>query len=67
MTEIRQLDSPKKKVTRVTVPQLNQMLAYCDWAKESGVYYAPKAHFEQRHRRIVAWLEAIRENKMRKV
>ena len=57
----------KKKVTRVTVAQLNQMLAYCAWVKVDGTYYGSKAQFNERHLRIVAWLEAVRENKMRRV
>lgn len=64
---VRAEEAKKKKVTQITVPMLNQMLAYCDDAEEKGWYYGPEAHFRQRHRRIVAWLEAVRDNKLRKV
>lgn len=54
-----------KKVTRVTVPMLNQMLTYCDLAKEAGCYYGNEHHFWRRHSKVVKWLEAIRDNRLR--
>lgn len=54
-----------KKVTRVTIPMLNQMLSYCEWAKEEGSYYGNEHHFRRRHTKIVAWLDAILFNRMR--
>jgi hypothetical protein len=57
----------KKKVTRVTLPMLHQMLSYAEWCEKEGSYYGQEKHFRNRHRKIVAWLEAIRDNRIRKV
>lgn len=54
-----------KKVTKVTIPMLNQMLNYCEWAKSEGSYYGNESHFRRRHAKIVAWLEAILFNRQR--
>ena len=59
-------DAAKKRVTKVTIPMLNQMLSYCEWAKTDGSYYGNEKNFRRRHHKIVAWLDAILTNRMRK-
>ena len=47
-----------KKVTRITVPMLNQML-------EAGTFYGNESHFRRRHSKVVKWLETIRDKRLR--
>lgn len=37
--------------------EIDQLLRYCDWAEESGVYYGPVVAFKKRHLHIVRQLE----------
>ena len=52
-----------KRIFRVSVVMLDQMLSYCEWAREDGSYFGNEAQFRQRHARIVKWLKAIRERR----
>lgn len=64
MSPYKKAKSKAKRILRVSLPMLHQMLAYCDWAKESGTYYGNPDHFRKRHNRIMKWLEAIRDRRL---
>ena len=42
---------------RLSFQMLDQMLAYSEWADETGCYYGNKAQFCSRHDKIVKWLK----------
>ena len=46
---------------KLTLPMIEQMESYCEWAKRSELYYGPKKHFEARHEKILLWLGKVRE------
>jgi len=42
-----------------TLAELNQLLSYCQSVEDEGWYYAPKKHFENRHKSIVKKLNEL--------
>jgi len=42
-----------------TLPELNQLMAYCQWAENEGAYYGNKSQFLNRHTAIVVKLGSM--------
>ena len=53
----------RKKPTSLSMPMLNQLMSYVEWAEMEGSYYGNKEHFRKRHAKIKAWLEAVSERR----
>jgi len=50
------------KPIKFTTAELNQLLFYCQRREETGWYYAPKEHFEKRHKSIIKKLNLLFKN-----
>ena len=46
---------------KITLPMIEQMESYCEWARRSEIYFGPKKNFDKRHEKILLWLGKIRE------
>jgi len=57
----------KRRRQRVlSLPMIDHLLTYCEWAVLDGSYFGNRVQFMNRHHRIIKWLETIRERHRRK-
>lgn len=51
---------------KLTLPMIEQMETYCEWANRQECYYGYKKHFYERHEKILLWLGKRREELLEK-
>ena len=64
MSPSKKQRAKQKRLFKLSLPMLHQLIAYAEWAAEDGTYYGREVHFRQRHGRIMKWLLTVRQKRI---